>query len=171
MRDAFGGVFMIRFLLVFLFIFVAFSAIQLNYAKAFKLKNKVIDFVETNEVIDLNSTYFKQKLDTELKQILEEANYNKKCNNGNGQIISEEGFTSGYCYNGIVIIQKEIPQPHPGTTSKIINYQIETYVDWNLGILNRVLALGGQKENSQSYVTGGWKIVGEAKVVARDVIK
>ena len=54
MRDAFGGIFMIRLMLVFVFIFVAFTAISLNYAKAFRIKNKVIDFVEQEEIMDLD---------------------------------------------------------------------------------------------------------------------
>lgn len=57
MRDAFGGEFMIRFLLVFIFIYVAFTAVSLNYAKAFRVKNAVIDFVEQNEIKDLDE-YF-----------------------------------------------------------------------------------------------------------------
>ena len=61
MRDAFGGVFTMNLLLVFIFIFVAFSAVSLNYAKAFKLKNDIIDFIETNEIIDLSSKTMEKK--------------------------------------------------------------------------------------------------------------
>ena len=60
MRDAFGGVFMMRLMLAFIFIFVAFSAVSLNYAKAFRVKNKVIDVVEQMEIQNINefSNYY-----------------------------------------------------------------------------------------------------------------
>ena len=54
MRDAFGGVFTMNMLLVFIFIYVAFSAVSLTYAKAFRVKNHVIDYIEQNEIIDLD---------------------------------------------------------------------------------------------------------------------
>ena len=38
MRDAFGGAFMIKLFLVFLAIYIGFTAVAVNYAKAFKVK-------------------------------------------------------------------------------------------------------------------------------------
>ena len=35
--------------IVFIVIYVAFAAISLNYAKAFRIKNKVISYIEENE--------------------------------------------------------------------------------------------------------------------------
>ena len=55
MRDAFGGEFMIRLFLVFIFIYIMFSAVSLNYAKAFRLKNSVIDYLEKNEILDIKN--------------------------------------------------------------------------------------------------------------------
>lgn len=51
MRDAVGGAFMIKLLLVFLAIYTIFIAIAINYAKAFRVKNKVLDIIEQNEGI------------------------------------------------------------------------------------------------------------------------
>lgn len=165
MRDAFGGVFMIRLFLVFIVIYVAFTAVSLNYAKAFRIKNSVISFIEENEIISLDNTYLTNKLD-KLDVILTAANYNKTCRNGNGSIISVEGINTGYCYNGVVIL-KNGEESVTGTNSKIIKYQVITYADWNIGMLNKLLALSGRSENSEEYVTGTWEIRGEAKVVSR----
>lgn len=49
MRDAFGGAFLIKIILIFLGIYIAFMAIALNYAKAFKVKNYIINMVEQYE--------------------------------------------------------------------------------------------------------------------------
>lgn len=57
MREAFGGAFTIRLMLIFLAVYVAFIAVALNYAKAFRVKNKVIDIIEQNEgITDFNDT-------------------------------------------------------------------------------------------------------------------
>lgn len=162
MREAFGGVFMIRLFLIFLFIYVAFSAVSLNYAKAFRVKNSVISYVEENEIIDLTDLNSIDKLDT----ILQKASYNKECRNGNGTITTPEGHNIGYCYKGIVLL-KESEEKVEGTSSIIVKYQVITYADWNLGILNKILVLGGRQENSEEYVDGMWEIIGEAKVVSR----
>lgn len=165
MRDAFGGVFMTNLLLVFIFIYVAFTAVSLNYAKAFRVKNSVIDFIEKNEIIDLNSRNFTNKTE-QLSTILINANYNKTCNNGNGSIVTEAG-KSGYCYNGIVIIKDREENVFEGSNSKNIYYKVLTYADWNLGALNKLLSLGGKGEDSQDAVSGTWEIIGEAKVVKK----
>lgn len=167
MRDAFGGVFTMNFMLVFIFIFVAFSAVSLNYAKAFRLKNSVIDFVEQNEIINLGD--IDEKAD-ELNAILNNANYYKpeRCPNGkNGTINNVEGNRIvAYCYNGIYIYEISRQNVKDGK-NQIIQYGIITYADWDLGALNKILVLGGKDENSEAYITGMWPINGEAQVVAR----
>ena len=54
-----------------------------------------------------------------------------------------------------------------GTNSEIVYYDIETYATWNLGALNKLLALGGQGENSKPRLFGTWAVKGEAKVVIK----
>ena len=46
MRDAVGGSFMIKLIIVFLVLYIIFVAVALNYAKAFRVKNKVLDIIE-----------------------------------------------------------------------------------------------------------------------------
>ena len=48
MRDAFGGAFSIQIFLIFILIYVSFIAVSLNYAKAFKVKSAIIDYIEDN---------------------------------------------------------------------------------------------------------------------------
>lgn len=167
MRDAFGGVFMIELFIVFIFIYVAFSAVSLNYAKAFRLKNSIISFVEEKEIIDLSESGMNSKL-ADLDLILQNANYNKTCDAigyTEGEI-KENDKAVGYCHNGIVIKQISSNQIE-GTNSRLIKYEITTAANWNLGILNKLLVLGGRQENSDRGVVGFWKIKGEAEVVLR----
>lgn len=46
MRESFGGAFIIKLLLIFIIIYVAFMAVAINYAKAFRVKNQVINMLE-----------------------------------------------------------------------------------------------------------------------------
>ena len=165
MRDAFGGVFMMRLMLVFVFIFVAFTAISLNYAKAFRIKNKVIDFVEQEEIMDLDSLFNAANSNrlSKLGNILDDAKYNKECQNvdSNGKISREALDGKAYCYRGIIIEEAY-------TVDRTIVYNVYTYADWNLGALNMILALGGQSRNSEHVINGSWEISGEARVVKRN---
>ena len=166
MRDAFGGVFTMNLLLVFIFIYVAFTAVSLNYAKAFRVKNAVIDFVEQNEVTNLDEYFGSgvvQKDKTKLDNKLASLSYYKECST-NDKIITREG--EGYCYKGVVIL-KEKEEQIAGTDSKIVYYKIQTYADWELGALNKVLALAGKNEKSEPVLSGTWKINGTAKVVLK----
>ena len=54
MRDAFGGAFFIKLMLIFFAIYIAFIAIALNYAKAFRVKNTIINYIEENESYNIN---------------------------------------------------------------------------------------------------------------------
>ena len=180
MRDAFGGVFTMNLLLVFIFIYVAFTAVSLNYAKAFRLKNSVIDFVEQNEIIDMNdipSTSLKSKLD----QIINNASYNKECSTINLGAYRQVGYgdelilknkstgkVTGLCYKGVVILKNseskiEGTSTGIGKEAKQIHYQIITYADWELGALNTLLKMVGQPE--EDPLKGTWTVMGDAKVV------
>lgn len=169
MRDSFGGLFMLNLFIVFIFIYVAFAAVSLNYAKAFRLKNSIISFIEEKEIIDLKYNKMSKKLD-ELDEILDNANYNKTCESigySEGEI-KEGSRVTGFCHNGVIINIKS-SNLIEGTKSRLIKYEVITAADWNLGVLNKLLALAGKKENSDNGVIGGfWQIKGEAKVVKRN---
>ena len=46
MKESFGGAFMLKLALVFLVIYVSFMAVAINYAKAFRVKNQIINIIE-----------------------------------------------------------------------------------------------------------------------------
>ena len=49
MRDAFGGAFSIKLMLIFLILYVSFICVALNYARAFRVKNRIINIIEQYE--------------------------------------------------------------------------------------------------------------------------
>ena len=51
MRDAVGGTFMIKIFLIFLALYIIFVGVAVNYVKAFRVKNRIINIIEQNERI------------------------------------------------------------------------------------------------------------------------
>ena len=163
MRDAFGGVFMFRLMLIFIVIYVAFTAISFKYAKSFRVKNSVIDFIETNQIIDIDK-FFSGGTGTKLAaldHVLAIAEYDISCENvgqKEGTITDKDTKeTIGYCHNGVIILKNT-----QKTTDKVTYYNVYTYVNWELGELNKILSLAG--ESDDEVVHGRWSITGEAVV-------
>ena len=71
MREAIGGTWITQLVIVFIFLFVAFLTLSMNYSKAFKVKNEVTTIVEKKggisddsiQIINnyLNSSGYKEK--------------------------------------------------------------------------------------------------------------
>jgi len=156
MRDAFGGAFMIKLFLVFIIIYVGFTAIALNYAKAFKVKNQVIEYLESNEITNIGSMpasaydamneYFE-------KEILGKMNYRAE---GDCEPYSL------YCQNGIVIEKGGEAENTQG-----VYYKVSTYFGWSIPFINKLLALDN-KEDGAKTATGRWKISGETRVIVKE---
>ncbi len=50
MRDAFGSTFMFRIIIIFIVFYVTFATIAVSYAKTFRIKNRLIDYIEQHEL-------------------------------------------------------------------------------------------------------------------------
>lgn len=61
MRDAFGGTMMIELLMIFIVVVVAFTAVLVNVAKTFRIKNEVINIIEQTHY---NGGYSLDEVDT-----------------------------------------------------------------------------------------------------------
>ncbi len=68
MRDALGGVINIQFILVFIVLVSGYLAFSVNYTKAFRAKNKIIDVYESYEG-NLKNPGAQEKINSYLKQI------------------------------------------------------------------------------------------------------
>ena len=60
MKDAFGAAYYIKVAILFIAIFASMLAVALNYAKAFRIKNTIISYIEANDGLDDS---LKQKID------------------------------------------------------------------------------------------------------------
>lgn len=56
MREAIGGTWLLGIVVLFIVLFSAFLALSVNYTKAFKVKNKIVNIIEENEGFSSNNT-------------------------------------------------------------------------------------------------------------------
>ena len=165
MRDAFGGAFMIKLFLVFIFIYIGFTAVALNYAKAFKVKNKVIDYLENSEIVDFNS--MNAVTEAAMDQYFDEEIVGKMNYNFSGNVICAEvqpndykGRKVVYCHDsGIIITESGRAENTEG-----VYYTVSTYTGWNISFLNKLLEFSG-RDKQQKGVTGLWEISGETRLI------
>lgn len=173
MRDAFGGTFMVQIFLVFILIYICFTALSLNYAKAFKVKNAIINYLESNEITDLNNLNSSEmdKINDFLQtEILEKMDYNFSANNicntsGANYILTKDakGNVNGYCNNlGI-----KISIAGRGKNTEGVYYTVSTYIGWTMPFLNNLLKLNGNNEQQDSPI-GIWEISGQTRLIVNE---
>ena len=124
MREAFGGAFTIKLMLIFLAIYIAFIAVALNYAKAFRVKNRIIDIIEQNEGI---YSYDDTKEGSVIGNINSYLNtvgyYVNLANIKNNNTENINCYDRGYC------IEETTAPVTDGITSKY--YKVTTYININ----------------------------------------
>lgn len=170
MRDAFGGAFMIQIFLVFVLIYICFTAMALNYAKAFKVKNTIIEYLENSEITDLKNLTTANERDAMKNfintEVLGNYNYNigasNICNTAGEDTLLTTGENKvyGYCHNsGIIIRQSDKAENTEG-----VYYTVSTYVGWSIPFLNSLLSLNGNNKQ-QEVPVGLWEISGQTRLI------
>ena len=123
MRDAFGGIVNISFIVVFMVIVNGYLAFAANYNKAYKYKNKIINIIEQNEGYDDNA---KTKIHKYRVAIGYSLDTDIKVSDSKAICVTEEGF----CY-------KENTQTTGELTKKY--YTVTTAVNIDIPMLNKFL--------------------------------
>ena len=125
MKEAMGGVFSLEFIIVFLLILNGYMAFNVNYTKAFRVKNEIRSIIQKNEGLT----------DSAIEQIEE---YMNKVNYTQSQ---------GCTVNGRSFCMDVTSSDKYGTRDGeniAAYYTITTFVDINIPILNRFFdQLGG----------------------------
>lgn len=174
MRDAFGGTFMIQIFLIFILIYIGFTAVALNYAKAFKVKNAVIDYLENSEISNLENLTASQLDEMERffqEEILGNMNYNLSgqdiCHTRGIKERNEAGKKIAHCEDlGIIIQQSNIDETGniiKGNTEGVY-YTVSTFVGWSIPFLNKLLALNGNNQQKET-IMGVWEISGQTRLI------
>lgn len=133
MRDAFGGAFSIKLMLIFLILYVSFICVAINYARAFRVKNRIINIIEQYEGYNEKN---KDTINSLVNQYLGSTGYHIEYNQtkeANGKSISScdssfVGFNSGGLGGHGYCIVKMSNDPE--------YYKVETYMVFTLPIIN-----------------------------------
>lgn len=122
MRDAFGAAYYMKFFIVFIGVFVAILAIALNYAKAFRVKNMIINYIEAND------GWSRTLEEQDIEEYVKEVNYyvnNLNMVSNYAFRVSNGGFDSGCRARGYCIY-REIDNDGRGVYYKVVTFiQIE----------------------------------------------
>ena len=128
MRDAFGGIVNIAFVLAFIVIVSGYLAFNLNYTKAFRVKNKIITTLEQYEGrCAVGST-----CDNQIVSYMRSLGYNSpssfECPDGSTK-------QSGYC------IQKVLAYSNTGSIerSEKFYFKVTTVINIDIPIINKIL--------------------------------
>ena len=175
MRDAFGGSFMIMIFLVFILVYISFTAVSLSYAKAFKVKNAVISYLEESQIDSLDDMTATQLHDFENfidQEIVGNSNYDMSRYNICRDYPTEDGKSRtkkddnnkviGRCLNaGIQIDESQQDQRTGG-----YYYTVTTFLGWDIGFFNKLASLNGNGNNPDGgRVAGTWKISGQTRLI------
>lgn len=84
MREAIGSSFILNFVIIFIAIFILFFVGSITYTKAFKVKNKIIDIIESyegeiNSSGNLLNNQFEKDVNEKLSEIGYKISKNQNC--------------------------------------------------------------------------------------------
>lgn len=159
MRDAFGGAFMIKVFIVFTIIYIFFTAMAVNYAKAFKVKNMMIEYLESGEIVDLRNLTAEEELKMQ-KFIDEEIMGNMHYYVDGICPTDEEATETTYCSKaGVKIVRSGSAENTEG-----IYYTVSTYIGWSIPFINMLLALDNDP-SSGDVAKGIWEISGQTRLI------
>lgn len=160
MRDAFGGTFMFEVFLIFMLIYIALTAISVNYAKAFKVKDKVVDYIESTEIADVSDMSAEELNEMEdffNTEIVGKLNYMFD----NSSVCSGKNYI--YCKNGILI-----QEMGKGTNTEGVYYRVSTYFGWHLPFIDNFYKIGNRSTADVKPMIGVWEITGETRLIVKE---
>lgn len=128
MRDAFGGIVNLSMIVVFLVLVCGYLAFNVNYTKAFRVKNYIITSLEQYEGNCALNTVCSDKIKTYINQV----GYSAPNLDIDGYVCDY-----GYCYKEIDASNKS-----PDTVSESKNqvyYHVITQINIDIPIINKIM--------------------------------
>lgn len=128
MRDAFGGIVNIAMIVIFLVVVSGYLAFNVNYTKAFRVKNKIISAYEQYEG---NCTKTSSQCRKQIQDYMKQVGYTT-------QKLKDSSYTgcdNGYCYQEIVVQDANKYEKR----NKKVYYKIKTQINIDIPIINKIL--------------------------------
>ena len=135
MRDAIGQVFTLQIILAFVLLINGYMAYSVNYTRAFRVKNQIVNIIEqyegpyNDEGIDKINEYIdRMAYDVNNQQML-------NFQNDNGDAVCP-GY-NGWCYVEHNVSVNDADGERKGTY-----YTVVTFVNIDIPVINNILGLG-----------------------------
>ncbi len=151
MRDAIGGVFSLQIIVIFMLIVNGYLAFTVNYTKAFRVKNQIIQIIEQHEGFTEDA---KEKIDEYMRKTNYELSdaYTSWCQR-NGLEVYRSSTNGAFCYTRSKV------DISGGSTNKK-NYQgsyysIQTFVNIDIPVINKLLP----------FTAGLFRVGGETSMI------
>ena len=152
MKDAIGGSLLLNLVVIFTSVVILFFAGILAYSKAYKVKNKIIEIIESHDgkIVDIDkmSEDVLEEINTELKNVgymISEAPSNDSCSrdSSRGDCVNLNNTNFKYCVCA-----------HDSAISNGQSYEVITYVHFSFPIIGDLLSIpvkGETKILDRSY--------------------
>lgn len=129
MRESYGGVFMIMLLLVILFVVVGFTAMGISIGKSFRVKNKIISYIEQYEGCVING---------QNPNVEETFDKGSSCTGEVATLIDDYMSSVGY-NNGYRVAKRK------ATDKDGFYYTVTVYIDINIPlVMQRFIEISGK---------------------------
>lgn len=133
MRDAFGGVANLVIIVVFLTLVSGYLAFNVNYTKAFRVKNKIISLYEQYEGEQCYNTDTSE-CNIKIRDYMNSLGYDAPYLN-----LADDGYKCYYGYCAKKYETEKIDDSVTGDTKKKAYYNIVTQINIDIPIINKIL--------------------------------
>lgn len=134
MRDAFGGLMNMVIIVVFLVLVSGYLAFNVNYTKAFRVKNKIITTIEQYEgVCEPGPMNSGNKCNDAIKEYMSSVGYNASNLKIDGYQCADQ---AGYCIKKYDAQRDDTANPD---LDKKVYYKVTTAVVIDIPIINKIM--------------------------------
>lgn len=134
MRDAIGQVFTLQIILAFVLLINGYMAYSVNYARAFQVKNHIVDIIEEYEGYENNAAQDK------INAYIEQVNYNVP----NRMMTDFIGKNGGECpgWNGWCVVTHDVTMAGGDSDINGNYYTVVSFVSIDIPVINNIIGLG-----------------------------
>lgn len=109
MREAIGGALLIKLVMVFIVIYIAFLGIAINYAITFRVKNQIVNIIEEYEGLDNAMTHIQDYIANVGYFRANVVDFSTDANCNNGYCIKEIDTVRGKYYKVTTYVSFSFP--------------------------------------------------------------
>lgn len=150
MKDAFGGSFILRIMLIFFVVFICFMTASITISKTFRIKNNIINLLERSDPMEYRNTI--EKIDAYLGKVSynysDDKNIEDNCKNAGGMKTDHGACIVTYknLINSDSVDQSDDANVTNFNDVKSVYYKVITYVvvDFPLFHLGTVIPISGE---------------------------